>query len=114
LKQDPHEPERLNWWPKDWGAKHCTLEETDRYVRSPYRGIKYFAAMPERQQSAVGALVRHLCELFNIPREADKEARKGVYNLRKFQHYKGVASHTNFRRDKWDVGPAFDWDRLGF
>jgi len=27
--------------------------------------------------------------------------------------YTGVSSHANFRQDKWDIGPAFPWDRLG-
>lgn len=30
-----------------------------------------------------------------------------------FEGYQGLATHANFRSDKWDIGPAFDWDRLG-
>jgi hypothetical protein len=30
-----------------------------------------------------------------------------------FATFKGVCTHANFRRDKWDIGPAFAWDRLG-
>ena len=30
-----------------------------------------------------------------------------------FSSFQGVVSHQNFRTDKWDLGPAFNWDRLG-
>lgn len=114
LKRDPRNPSQLNWWPKDWGTRYCDIGEEDRYVTASYRGIEHFAVMPEVQQMAVGALVRKLCEEFSIPREASAAARRGDFDLAGFANYKGVASHSNFRGDKWDVGPAFDWDYLGF
>ena len=26
--------------------------------------------------------------------------------------FKGIVSHVNFRKDKFDIGPAFDWERV--
>ena len=26
--------------------------------------------------------------------------------------YTGISSHVNYRSDKFDIGPAFDWDKL--
>lgn len=114
LKPSPTNPNQLNWWPQDWGVPYCTLDRNDLYCRSPFRGIDYFAAMPVAQQDAVGVLVRHLCDRFAIPRIASPQARNGEYDAAAFENYAGVATHSNFRRDKWDVGPAFHWDRLGF
>lgn len=114
LKLSPEDPKQLNWWPKDWGTRFCHLDEAERYCRARFRGIDYFAAMPVAQQEAVGLLVRHLCERFSIPAIASAEARRGEFNPAHFDNYSGVATHSNFRRDKWDVGPAFCWDRLGF
>lgn len=114
LKPDGADPSRLNWWPNNWGARYCALDEGGRYHRASFRGIHYFASMPEIQQQAVGSLVRELCERFSIPRIASPSARSGEFDPQAFGSYAGVATHTNFRRDKWDVGPAFNWDYLGF
>lgn len=114
LKPSPGDPTQLNWWPNNWGTRYCDLRETERYRRAAFRGIDYFAVMPEIQQQAVGQLVSELCERFSIPRVASLKARNGDFDLHAFDSYAGVATHTNFRRDKWDVGPAFNWDHLGF
>ena len=114
LKLAPNNREQLNWWPADWGTLYCRLDEREHYRVASYRGIEYFAAMPEAQQESVGALVRDLCQRFQIPREASLQARNGDYDPNGFAQYRGVATHANFRRDKWDVGPAFNWAHLGF
>ncbi|MCW5962470.1 MAG: N-acetylmuramoyl-L-alanine amidase [Bryobacterales bacterium] len=114
LRPDPADPNQLNWWPRNWGMRYCHRHHQDRYVSRDYRGMSAFASMPQAQMEATGLLVRHLCDQFGIPKVACREARLGEYNPGDFAHYKGVASHSNFRQDKWDVGPAFDWDCLGF
>ena len=114
LKPAPDDPAQLNWWPRNWGARYCRAEEQERYLRHSYRGIDFFATMPEIQQQAVGALVGRLCDEFSIPRVASLAARRGEFDPQAFNGYSGVATHSNFRRDKWDVGPAFHWDHLGF
>lgn len=114
LKLAPGDPGQLNWWPRNWGVPYCSIGDTEHYCRSSYRGIDYFASMPEIQQQAVGVLVTQLCERFSIPRLASQAARNGEFDPQAFAGYAGVATHSNFRRDKWDVGPAFNWDRLGF
>ncbi|MCZ2152583.1 MAG: N-acetylmuramoyl-L-alanine amidase [Bryobacterales bacterium] len=114
LKPDPRNASGLNWWPNNWGARYCNFAEAERYREATFRGIRYFAAMPEIQQRAVGDLVRELCDRFSIPREASPGARSGEFDPQAFASYQGVATHSNFRRDKWDVGPAFNWDFLGF
>lgn len=114
LKLAPDDPTQLNWWPRNWGTRYCGVEEQKQYLRCSYRGIDFFATMPEIQQQAVGTLVGRLCDQFSIPRIASLAARRGEFDPQAFESYSGVATHTNFRRDKWDVGPAFDWGHLGF
>ena len=113
LKPAPNNANQLNWWPNDWGTRWCRRDEVSKYTEASYRGIDFFATFPNDQIDATGALVRHLCERFNIPKKIPGGLRRTAFELPHFSKFKGVASHQNFRKDKWDVGPAFDWDRLG-
>jgi N-acetyl-anhydromuramyl-L-alanine amidase AmpD len=120
LKPDPANPNQLNWWPPadprtglaTYRTKWCTLDETGRYVKSSYRGFDYFAAFPEAQLASVGALVRHLCSRFSIPLQPPPPERRAAFDLAFYREWKGIASHQNFRIDKSDIGPSFDWDKL--
>lgn len=114
LKPAPADPQRLNWWPDNWGTPWCRLDEADRYVRAPYRDIQHFASFPAPQVETVARLAAYLCERFGIPRSIPPRARREECDLSYFGTQKGVVAHQNFRKDKWDVGPAFDWERLGF
>ncbi len=112
LKASPVDPNILNWWPNEWETRWCRVEEQDRYVKASYRGIDYFASYPSPQLGAVTRLVSHLCDRFGIPKTIPLASRRGQCDRAYFKNYKGIVSHQNFRKDKWDVGPAFDWDRL--
>ncbi len=103
----------LNWWPKDWGQQYCSLDESTKYVESTYRGKRYFATFPEPQVDAVSRLVRHLCDRFTLERRLPDRSHRLDYDPTLFADHKGIATHVNFRPDKWDIGPAFDWERLG-
>ena len=114
LKRAENNGKVLYWWPKDWKARWCHLEDNSKYLESTYRGIGYFATYPEEQLRAVVQLVHHLCDRFEIPREIPPTNRLQEFDAPYFDKFKGVSAHQNFRRDKWDVGPAFEWQRLGF
>lgn len=109
----------LNWWPRkskndpEFTTKFCSLDETDRYVKADYRGKGHFASFPDVQVDALAALVRHLCEQFSIAATLPPLTRRFSCDLNAFATYKGVCTHANFRQDKWDIGPAFPWERLG-
>ena len=119
LKVSSEDASVLNWWPRrapdapDFSTRFCRLDETHRYVAADFRGMKHFAAYRDAQVDAVGALVRHLCRAFSIPQQLPPLARRYTCDLNRFTSYKGVCTHANFRQDKWDIGPAFQWDRLG-
>jgi N-acetyl-anhydromuramyl-L-alanine amidase AmpD len=119
LQRSTDDPTVLNWWPKrtstsaDFTTKFCRLEETEKYVAANFRGKSHFASYPDVQVEAVAALLRLLCEQFRIPPALPPLARRFECDVNAFSTYKGVCSHANFRQDKWDIGPAFPWDRLG-
>jgi N-acetyl-anhydromuramyl-L-alanine amidase AmpD len=119
LQPSPADPSILNWWlPRTAGApdfttRFCTMAETDRYLAADFRGKGHFAAFPAAQLDAVATLVRALCDQFSIPATLPPAARRFESDVNAFSSYKGVCTHANFRQDKWDIGPAFPWDRLG-
>lgn len=113
LKPSPADPSALNWWPDNWSRRYCGRGETGRFIEAPYRGIRHFATFPGIQMDAVGALVRQLCTQHGIPRNLAPLGRRHEADQAFFQTFAGVATHANFRTDKWDIGPAFEWDRLG-
>lgn len=102
----------LNWWPKDWGAKWCAKTETSKYVAKPYRGFDFYAPFAKEQMVSVKQLVRHLCETFSIPHVLPPTVKRTEFDMAFFGSYSGVASHQNFRKDKADIGPAFDWKAI--
>lgn len=116
LKPSANDPNVLNWWPPNnqWQTPYCRRDERDRYMEQEYRDVKYFARYTEAQASSVIKLVHQLCDEFGIPRKLAGSERLGTCDPGFYGSFKGVATHANFRQDKWDVGPAFEWDRLGF
>lgn len=105
---------QLNWWPPEdrYETKWCEVSEKKRYVKSAFRGFDYYAAFTAEQSKALPALVEHVCATCGIPKKLPPAAKRGVCDLKFFAGYQGIAAHQNFREDKSDVGPAFDWDRL--
>ena len=112
LKLDPAKPDQLNWWPNEFRTKFCTTAETGKFVKKSFRGFDFHATYPEVQIAQVGPLVRHLCERFGIPKKIPAVAQRELFDLAFARGYSGVISHQSFRKDKFDVGPAFDWSRV--
>lgn len=112
LKESPGKPNQLNWWPNDFGTKWCDKSETSKFVKGSYRTYDYYATFASPQMASVKALVDHLCSTFSIPKTVPPAAKRTVCDLDYFAKYTGIASHQNFRTDKYDVGPAFDWSVL--
>lgn len=104
--------QKLCWWPNDFNARWCDVSETQRYVKRTFRGYDYYAAFPDEQFLSVCALVKQLCETFNIPKRIPPADRIMETDLNWFASYSGIASHQNVRPDKFDTGPAFNWAEL--
>lgn len=73
-----------------------------------WRGSKFFAAYTEAQYDSLAGLLPLLCEKHNIPLLLHASMDCDRNNFGK----PGVFSHRNFRPDKTDLSPAFDWMRL--
>ncbi|MEM6966415.1 MAG: N-acetylmuramoyl-L-alanine amidase [Bacteroidota bacterium] len=92
---------------------YCSKEDTDQYIEldQPYRGHRYYATFTDAQYQSLIHLLRYLTETYNIPRtflpkEERYETTQSVIN------FNGIVSHVNFRKDKYDIGPALDWERI--
>ncbi len=106
--------DQLMWWPNSFGTYWCSMLETDKYRFSErsHRGFSYYAAFPESQFVAVCRLVKSLCLRFQIPAVVPPAEKRTAYDPMWFGKWSGIASHQNFRSDKSDIGPAWDWERF--
>ena len=99
-------------WPGNYTTRFCHASDTDRYVKAPYRGFSYFPSFPQAQKDALVELVHSISEVFKIPVMLPPADKRTAFDLDFFDNWAGVASHQNFRPDKFDIGPAFDWGLL--
>ena len=100
------------------GTPYCTADQTEFYMDNGtnFRGERFFATFTPEQYTALNALVQQIVTDFNINKVAPPAAtRLNVFpNNAAASGFKGVASHVNYRPDgKWDIGPAFDWSKIG-
>lgn len=112
LRPDAEDGGQLNWWPQDFGVRYCGLAERDRYVKADYRGFRYWASYRKEQVEAVRGLVHKLCLQFGIPQTLAPQSKRDAYDADFYCRFRGIAAHQNFRPDKVDVGPAWNWSWL--
>lgn len=93
---------------------YCTLDDTDQYIKLPksYRGYQYYTAFTNEQYHSLILLLRYLTKTYKIPRKFVAEDSRFETTSAGSANFKGICSHVNFRKDKYDIGPAFDWDRV--
>ncbi len=100
-------------WPNNYNNVFCNITDKDKYVKASYRGFDYFAAFPQVQKDALVELVKKISTDFNIPMTLPPTEKMDQFDLNFFDNWNGIASHQNFRPDKFDMGPAWDWKLLG-
>ena len=91
----------------------CSLDDKDQYIEldEPYRGHKYYATFTDEQYNSLIVLLRYLTARYDIPRAFIEESKR--YEATPANaNFKGIQTHVNYRKDKVDIGPAFDWDRV--
>lgn len=96
---------------------YCSEAETSHYQKlsAAYRGEAYYAKFTTAQYNSLVLLLRYLTTRFKIPRSLlVPDKRFKVFGTSaEAQNFKGICSHVNFRASgKWDISPAFDWDRV--
>lgn len=99
-------------------SPYCQADENQYYMDNGtnYRGQRYYATFTADQYTSLSALVDQLVAEFNISKTTLPVAtRLDVFGTgEQALAFKGIASHVNFRPDgKWDIGPAFDWSKIG-
>jgi N-acetyl-anhydromuramyl-L-alanine amidase AmpD len=110
LALDRKDPNQLNRWPNNYGKKYCALADADSYIKATCKDKDYYATFTDEQYQSVAGLISYLCEKFNIP--ADTPDDHITADVKNYSNFKGILAHQHFRKDKYDMGPAFDWDRL--
>lgn len=80
------------------------------YIRidTPWRGVMYWAKFTDEQYLNVAKWCAERCLAFNIQPIVNMN-NEYVSNNEKLV---GVCTHTNFRFDKFDIGPAWEWERF--
>lgn len=93
---------------------YCTLDQKEAYIKinEPFRDQSYYATCTLPQMESTAILLRFLTNKYNIPREFLPEEKRFITTNDVLQ-FKGIVSHINYRTSgKWDIGPAFDWNKL--
>jgi N-acetylmuramoyl-L-alanine amidase len=94
---------------------YCTLSDTQFYTKlaTPYRNFDYYATFTDIQYEATIKLLRFLCAKYSLPTAIIAEPKRyETFTAAEFVAYRGIATHVNCRKDKVDIGPAFDWKRI--
>ncbi|SEK94346.1 N-acetylmuramoyl-L-alanine amidase [Aquimarina amphilecti] len=95
---------------------YCDISETQFYIKldTPYRGEQYFATHTGKQYNSLISLLKYLTAEYNIPTVfLPEDKRYGVVAEKELVSFRGITSHVNYRSSgKWDIGPAFDWERI--
>ncbi len=102
----------LMCWPKNYKTHYCSLDEKDKYVEKSFRGFDYYASFSPRQLEALPKLIDMTSSRFNIPKMLPPKEQLEKFDPVWASKWKGIASHQNFRPDKFDIGPAFPWELL--
>ena len=98
---------------------YCSLEDVGKYVKVSdpvecwagglWRGVSYMAAFPREQVVGCAALVKDLCGQFKVPMVMLPKATRYAYSASGAFAFSGITTHHNWRSDKYDVGPSFQW-----
>lgn len=96
---------------------YCSLSDQRYYTNlteDNFRGYEYYATFTDMQYKSLPLLLKYLTRVFNIPANfitADK--RYQTLSAVELVPFSGIVSHINFREsEKWDIGPAFEWEQL--
>lgn len=93
---------------------YCALQDRAAYQKLdvPFRGERHFATFTDAQYESLTILLRYLTAQFQIPRQFFPEPVR-YQTTNSVLTFRSIVSHVNYRPSgKWDIGSAFDWNRL--
>lgn len=110
---------RYGGWYTDIYCNHSP--EHGRFWRqaSSFRGYEYWADFTDAQYTSLRALLKYLCDRFDIPWHflSPQTKFKKFPSIAEASRFRGIASHANYYHGagsgvKTDIGPGFDWWQL--
>lgn len=90
---------------------YCSAAETEYYLKAPYRGWDHYATFTDAQYQSLIGLLKYLTSRYDIPRQFLPPGERHE-TTSSTPGFRGIVSHVNYRKDKTDIGPGFDWDRV--
>lgn len=96
----------------EYGDVYCDAAEEEFFTEvEPFRERTHYATFTDSQYISMIQLLRFLTAKYVIPAAfLPPETRYGI--VADVAKFRGITTHVNYRKDKWDIGPAFDWDRV--
>jgi len=92
------------------GALYCSLKDTQYYDKiKKWKGYEYFCKYTPEQYKSLKELKDTLCKVHRIP---DVIFPKIDQTTEEVVPFKGITTHINFRSDKFDLSPNFDWNQI--
>lgn len=90
-----------------WGFPYCMKENEQYYMEQEYKGHSYWATYTNEQYKSLDSLLLWLCRKYDILHHfLPPEKRMDLITR---EPRVGIVAHVNYRRDKVDVSPAFNW-----
>lgn len=96
-----------------YGKAYCSEDDTDSYDKVSFRGYDYYASYTDAQYETLDRLLNDLCLKYDIPETMLPSERRHAYGPKAAQGV-GISLHVNWRKDKFDLAPNFDFSRVGF
>ncbi len=93
---------------------YCSLADVAAYkkLNKSFRGQSYYSTFTDRQYDSLVILLRYLTAQYDIPRQFLQDPLRYQAGDHVLQ-FRGIVSHVNYRVDgKWDIGPAFEWEKV--
>lgn len=94
-----------------FNTDYCTINDLDAYTIADFRGKYYWCKFTNAQYVTLKNLLTALTMQYKIPYNFLPNDLKFKVTS-KVKTFTGITSHVNYRKDKWDIGPAFDWERI--
>ena len=96
-----------------YGKDYCRASDREAYDKVEYRGYSYFASYTDEQYSTLKKLLADLSVKYEIKNVLlPQDIRFSTVPKAALSGVAGVVSHVNFRKDKLDLAPNFNWSRV--
>jgi N-acetyl-anhydromuramyl-L-alanine amidase AmpD len=92
---------------------YCPVTDTSLYDKVSYRGYDYYASFTDEQYKTLKILINDLCLKYDIKHTMLDAKARFAYGPKAAQTM-GVSAHVNWRKDKCDLAPNFDYSKIGF